>query len=145
MTIILIGAGASGVTLLSHLARIAKESNNRNITIKLISQSVYFGRGKAFGMSSIHNIINTTSDTMSLDTINPQGYKIWLKNQSAFSDYTTRRLYSDYIFDTYNHIKKKSILKIEEYRCEALDISVRNDITIRTSINVDVTKLHPRE
>ena len=134
MEIILIGLGASGVSFITQLSRLAMELNSMDVKVKIISEDKYFAKGEAFGLSKDIHILNTPIHTMGLDTLDPTSYERWFKKKNYISStYTKRLTYSEYINQAYTEIKNREGMAIEEYKSKAINININDRICVDTS------------
>ena len=95
-TVVVAGAGASGVLLANALAR-------PGVAFDVILVDPRPGRGVAFGGGDAHHLLNTRVGNMSLDAVSPDCFLDWLNTYHPRADgwdagdFAPRKLYGDYL------------------------------------------------
>jgi uncharacterized NAD(P)/FAD-binding protein YdhS len=119
MIISIVGGGATGITMLSHLAELVDSNRYRNLVtgIQFFDKSGFDG-GVAYRTQSDHHLLNMKASKMSIRVGDAQEFLRWTKRvglQCGGNDHLPRKLYRDYLDD----VRKTAI-----ERCRAAGLSV---------------------
>jgi uncharacterized NAD(P)/FAD-binding protein YdhS len=103
MIVSIIGGGATGITMLRHLADLACSSRYRNLVtgIQVFDKSGFDG-GMAYRTQSDHHLLNMKASKMSIRVGDAQEFLRWTKRiglECGGNDHLPRKLYRDYLDD----------------------------------------------
>ena len=103
MIISIVGGGATGITMLRHLAELACSKRYGNLVtgIQLFDKSGFDG-GVAYRTQSDHHLLNMKASKMSIRVGDDQEFLRWTKRvglECGGNDHLPRRLYRDYLDD----------------------------------------------
>ncbi|EMD4511827.1 FAD/NAD(P)-binding protein [Salmonella enterica] len=131
--IVIIGLGATGVSLLSHLQEEVYTLQLKRPEIAVFNPSHTFATGKAFGDADHIHRVNTPSSMMSVSNTEPFRFEHWLQSVSGSGEHWPTRLqFSDFIQQTYKDIYKNGILNIKEFHYNVISVNKDNkDFVIR--------------
>ena len=95
MTVAIIGAGASGLLLATHLSRNATQ----RMRVFLIDKSGEFGRGVAYGTSYSEHLLNVPAAKMSAFPDEPLHFLNWMRGLRPTQEleFVPRKIYGDYL------------------------------------------------
>jgi uncharacterized NAD(P)/FAD-binding protein YdhS len=137
MIISIVGGGATGITMLRHLAELACSKRYGNLVtgIQLFDKSGFDG-GVAYRTQSDHHLLNMKASKMSIRVGDDQEFLRWTKRvglECGGNDHLPRKLYRDYLDDG-----RKAAIE----RCRAAGISVHAEhaevVRMRLSPDQDV-------
>src|SRR6201987_769896 len=122
MIISIIGGGATGITMLRHLAELAGSTRYRNLVtaIRLFDKSGFDG-GVAYRTASDQHLLNMKASKMSIRVGEADDFLRWTERhgmQVDGNDHLPRRLYRNYLHD----VRRNAI-----DRCCAAGMSVHLD------------------
>lgn len=102
MIISIVGGGATGITMLRHLAELASTNQCRNLaTVRLFDKSGFDG-GMAYRTASDHHLLNMKASRMSILVGDDRDFLRWTERlglQCDANDHLPRKLYRDYLDD----------------------------------------------
>jgi uncharacterized NAD(P)/FAD-binding protein YdhS len=137
MIISIVGGGATGITMLRHLAELACSKRYGNLVtgIQLFDKSGFDG-GVAYRTQSDHHLLNMKASKMSIRVGDDQEFLRWTKRvglECGGNDHLPRKLYRDYLDDG-----RKAAIE----RCRAAGISAHAEhaevVRMRLSPDQDV-------
>jgi uncharacterized NAD(P)/FAD-binding protein YdhS len=137
MIISIVGGGATGITMLRHLAELACSERYRDLItgIQFFDKSGFDG-GVAYRTQSDHHLLNMKASRMSIRPGDAGEFLRWTKHvglECGGNDHLPRKLYRDYLDD----VRKAAIA-----RCRAAGISVHAEhaevVRMRFSPDQDV-------
>lgn len=121
--IAIVGLGATGVSLLSHIQNEAYRLWRNKTKIAVFNPASSFASGKAFGDAAAIHKVNTPPWMMSVTNADAGAFATWLDQTFNSRDPWPPRLhYSQFIRQTYQDIKKTALLEIEEYQNSVVEI-----------------------
>ena len=121
-TVAVIGMGVSGAGVLLAYQKALPQHPEAQIEITCFDVPASFGRGKPFREQSEHALNNSRSHTISYDYAHEEDFVEWLQEQGlAVPEYTSRRLFGDYLHDRTQALVKNLQAQVIEKRVEALD------------------------
>ena len=109
MIISIVGGGATGITMLRHLAELACSKRYGNLVtgIQLFDKSGFDG-GVAYRTQSDHHLLNMKASKMSIRVGDDQEFLRWTKRvglECGGNDHLPRKLYRDYL----HHVREGAI------------------------------------
>lgn len=141
--IAIIGFGATGVSLLSHIQDEVYISQLKIPSIAIFNPSKTFATGNAFGDAAPLHRVNTPPSMMSISSMAPLRFEHWLQSEKGYQERWPSRLkYSNFIQYTYNGIRKNGLLKITEFRHDVISISKYNEFFTITDSDGNTVHSH---
>jgi uncharacterized NAD(P)/FAD-binding protein YdhS len=143
-TITIIGGGACGVaSYIQFIVQLKLAGLAEQVKINIIEKDNEIGKGLAFGTNQPGHLLNTQADLMGIFSFEPAQYAMWLEKKKhtvkkeltdaskPFDAYSTRRLYSDYLreqFQHYQNLAKQEGINDEVIFDEALNLKYENHL-----------------
>ncbi|WP_442799005.1 FAD/NAD(P)-binding protein [Pantoea vagans] len=119
----IVGLGATGTSLLSQMQDEVYNLGTAKPQIAVFNPFASFARGNAFGDADAIHQVNTPPGMMSVTATEPDLFGHWLYTTfNARERWPSRLRYSDFIRQTYRHIKQAGVLLIDEYPHSVLSI-----------------------
>ncbi|AXC68423.1 hypothetical protein DOE63_24995 [Salmonella enterica subsp. diarizonae serovar 59:z10:-] len=141
--IVIIGLGATGVSLLSQIQDEVYSLRFKKPEIAVFNPLCTFASGNAFG--DAYNIykVNTPSSMMSVSAMEPGRFEHWLRATCGCQErWPSRLLYSEFIHQTYKDINENEILQITEFPGSVISVIRKNEFFIITDDNGNTVSAH---
>ena len=123
-SIVIVGGGASGVILATHLLR----SSNPGLRVTLIERRPAFGQGVAYSTSQPDHLLNVSAMGMSALADDPEHFLRWLRQRGLALDegtplYAPRGLYGSYLGDLLAELAAREPARLRLVHAECVSIS----------------------
>ncbi|HIB1592533.1 TPA: FAD/NAD(P)-binding protein [Salmonella enterica subsp. enterica serovar Muenchen] len=141
--IVIIGLGATGVSLLSQIQDEVYSLRFKKPEIAVFNPLCTFASGNTFG--DAHDIykVNTPSSMMSVSAMEPGRFEHWLRAACGCQErWPSRLLYSEFIHQTYKDINENEILQITEFPGSVISVIRKNEFFIITDDNGNTVSAH---
>ena len=121
--IVIVGAGASGVSLAAHLL----QSPSPSLRVTLVEKRPVFGGGVAYSTALPDHLLNVSDKGMSAVAYDPQHFSRWARER-GFGDgsepyYAPRSLYGRYLRELLADLTEREPVRLRLVREEALAIT----------------------
>ncbi|WP_169791698.1 FAD/NAD(P)-binding protein [Sandaracinus amylolyticus] len=122
----LIGGGFSGTLAAAHLVRLASQSD-RALHVVIVDRQAAFGEGAAYRTADGRHLLNVPASNMSAWPDRREHFLAWARRRDpavAPTDFLPRRLYGEYVRDTFFEVAAESAQDVtaEIVRAEVHDV-----------------------
>jgi len=132
--VVIVGAGFSGAMVAVHLTRQAK-----NLRLLVVDKGGAFGRGVAYGVGPVSNLLNVPAGKMSAFPDEPDHFLNWLSSRGGKIDgleasqisadaFLPRQVYGEYVLEIFEKARAASNIEIRE--TEIVDVEEMGEVLV---------------